>query len=155
MTMYEGHGGMLARELMHEGCRYVRYDATCREAARIMCDEAVGALPICGPDGKMMGMLTDRDIVVRCIAMDMDVDTCTAGDMATGHVIWAYEDDPVDHVLQLMEEHLVRRVPIVDKDKLLVGMVSQGDFATRLGRDEVSELLEIVSDAPPRQSAAF
>lgn len=155
MPMYEGHGGMLASEIMHEGCRYVRHDATCRDAARIMNEEAVGALPICGPEGKMIGMITDRDIVVRCLALDLDPDECTAGDMATGHLIWAYEDEPVDHILQMMEQHLIRRVPIVDRDKLLVGMVSQGDFATRLGRDEVGELLEVVSEAPARQSAAY
>ena len=155
MTKHQTHGEMRARELMHEGCRYIRHSASCREAARIMNEEAVGALPICGPAGKMIGMITDRDIVVRCLAMDLDVDTCTAGEMATGRVVWAYEDDSVDHVLRLMEEHLVRRVPIVDADKLLVGMVSQGDFATRLGHEEVGELLEVVSDASPRQSAAF
>jgi CBS domain-containing protein len=145
---------MLARELMHEGCRCIDVDTTCREAARIMNDEAIGALPICSGD-RLVGMLTDRDIVVRCLGLDMDPDTCTAGELATGRVIWAYEDTPVDDVLVQMEEHLIRRIPIMNRDKQLVGMISQGDFATRLGHEEVGELLEVVSDAPPRQSAAF
>jgi CBS domain-containing protein len=115
----------LARELMHEGCTCVPHDASCLEAARQMRDEAVGALPICGPDDKLIGTLTDRDIVVNCLAADLDPSVCTAGELASGRLIWTFDDAPVSEVLALMEEHLIRRVPVIDRNMRLVGMVAQ------------------------------
>jgi CBS domain-containing protein len=145
----------LARELMHEGCTCVPHDASCLEAARQMRDEAVGALPICGPDDKLIGMLTDRDIVVNCLAADLDPSVCTAGELASGRLIWTFDDAPVSEVLALMEEHLIRRVPVIDRNMRLVGMVAQADIATHLDLDATGELVEVISSAEPRQSVAF
>ena len=144
-----------ARDIMHAGCSCIPYDSTILEAARVMTDEAVGALPICGPDDTLVGMLTDRDIVVRCLAADLDPATCTAGELASGRVIWTFDDRPVSEVLSQMEEHLVRRIPVVDANKRLVGMIAQADIAVHLGRDHAGELVEMVSSAPPRQAPAF
>lgn len=145
----------LVRDVMHAGCTCVKHDATCLDAARTMAEEAVGALPICGPDDKLIGMLTDRDIVVHCIAADLDPATCTAGELASGRLIWARDDQSVQEVLELMEEHLIRRVPVIDSDKQLVGMVAQADIACHLGRVQTGELVEVISSAEPRQSVAF
>ncbi len=145
----------LVRDLMHEGCRCIRHDETCIDAARVMRDEAVGALPICGPDEKLVGMLTDRDIVVNCLAVDMDPATCTAGELASGRVIWVHDDTSARDALAAMEEHHVRRLPVIDHDMKLVGMLAQADIATHLGREDTGELLEAISAASPRQSAAY
>ncbi|MCB0878153.1 MAG: CBS domain-containing protein [Thermoleophilia bacterium] len=145
----------LVRELMHEGCRCIPHDSTCLHAARLMRDEAVGALPICGPDDRLIGMLTDRDIVVNCLAADMNPSICTAGEMASGRVIWVHDDVPVGDALASMEEHLIRRLPVIDRDMKLVGIVSQADIARHLGEHDVAELVEVISKADPRQSVAF
>jgi CBS domain-containing protein len=143
------------RELMHEGCTCVKHDQTCLDAARMMRDEAVGALPICGPDDKLVGMVTDRDIVVNCLAVGEDPATCQVGSHASGRVIWIHDDAPVQDALASMEEHLVRRLPVIDRDMRLVGIVAQADIARHLGRGDTGELLEVISSAEPRQSVAF
>lgn len=143
------------RDVMHEGCECIAHDATLLDAARKMRDEAVGALPICGPDDRLIGMLTDRDIVVNCLAVDMDPATCTAGELASGRVIWVRDDAPVTAALQAMEEHLIRRLPVIDDGLQLVGMVAQADIATHLGAKDTAELVETISAAEPRQSVAY
>lgn len=143
------------RDVMHEGCECIAHDATLLDAARKMRDEGVGALPICGPDDKLVGMLTDRDIVVSCLAMDLDPATLTAGELASGRVIWIRDDAPAIDALHSMEEHLIRRLPVIDADMELVGMVAQADIATHLDRAETGELVEAISSAEPRQSVAY
>jgi CBS domain-containing protein len=143
------------RELMHEGCTCIPHDASCADAARRMREEAVGALPICGPDDRLVGMLTDRDIVVGCIAMDRDPAECMAGELASGRVIWTFDDALVGEALASMEEHLVRRLPVIDRSMRLVGMLSQADVARHLDRAATGELLEVISAAEPRRSAAY
>ena len=145
----------LVRDVMHEGCSCVRHDATILQAAKQMSEEGVGALPICGPDDRLIGMLTDRDIVVHCLAADRDPATCTAGELASGRVIWVHDDAPVVEALDEMEQHLVRRVPVIDGQMRLCGIVAQADVATNLSSAETAELVELISQAEPRQSVAF
>jgi CBS domain-containing protein len=145
----------VAADVMHRGCDCVSHESTVLEAARMMSEDGVGALPICGPADRLIGMLTDRDIVVRCLAAGFDPSECTTGTLASGRVIWCYDDMPVSNVLTLMEEHLVRRVPVVDREKRLVGIIAQADIARVLGQSAAGELVEVVSTAPPRQAAAF
>ena len=145
----------LVRDVMHEGCTCVRHDATILQAAKQMSEEGVGALPICGPDERLIGMLTDRDIVVHCLAADRDPATCTAGELASGRVIWVRDDAPVVEALDEMEQHLVRRVPVIDGQMRLCGIVAQADVATNLSSAETAELVELISQAKPRQSVAF
>jgi CBS domain-containing protein len=145
----------LVRDVMHEGCECIPHDSTCIDAARRMREEGIGALPICGPDDRLIGMLTDRDIVVNCLAADRDPAECTAGELAGGRVIWTFSDVPVREALASMEEHLVRRLPVIDRDMQLVGIVAQADIATHLGHDAAGELVEVISAAEPRQSVAF
>lgn len=145
----------LVRDVMHEGCTCVKHDASCVDAAKQMAEECVGALPICGPDEKLIGMLTDRDIVVHCLAADLDPATCTAGDLASGRLIWVRDDAPITEALQSMEEHLIRRIPVIDSDMRLCGIIAQADIAMHMGEHETAELVEVISKAEPRQSVAF
>jgi CBS domain-containing protein len=145
----------LVREVMHEGCTCIQHDASCIDAAKRMSEEAVGALPICGPEDKLVGMLTDRDIVVHCLAADRDPATCMAGELASGRLVWTFDDVPVREALESMEEHLIRRLPVIDRDMQLVGIVAQADIATHLDRSDTGELVEAISTAEPRQSVAF
>ncbi len=145
----------LVRDVMHKGCSCVKHDATLVHAAKQMSEECVGALPICGPDDKLIGMLTDRDIVVHCLAADKDPNVLTAGELASGRVIWVRDDAPVQEALDEMETHLIRRIPVIDSNQELCGIVAQADIAMHLDRDKTAELVEVISSAEPRQSLAF
>ncbi len=145
----------LVRDVMHEGCTCVQHDATIIDAAKQMSEECVGALPICGPDDKLIGMLTDRDIVVHCLAADKDPTSCTVGELASGRLIWVHDDQPVQEALDEMETHLIRRIPVIDRDMKLCGIIAQADIAMRLDGAQTAELVEVISAAEPRQSVAF
>lgn len=151
----ESSSDTLVRDVMHEGCTCVKHDVNMVDAAKQMSEECVGALPICGPDDKLIGMLTDRDIVVHCLAADRDPKECTAGELASGRVIWVRDDAPIGEALQSMEEHLIRRIPVIDADRRLCGIIAQADIAMHLGSKETAELVEKISEAEPRQSVAF
>lgn len=136
------------REIMTGGVDCVQSNETILAAAVKMRDLGVGALPICGEDDKLAGMLTDRDIVVRCIAEGGDPTNATAGDFAEGRPITIGADDSVEEALRIMSENALRRLPVIDGTEL-VGIVSQADVAKNLPEDAVGDLLEAISSAPP------
>jgi CBS domain-containing protein len=137
-----------AREIMRPGAECIDENETLDMAARKMRDLHVGSLPICGTDDQPRGIITDRDIVVRCIAEDGDPRTVTAGRIARGTPVSVDADSDVSEVLRLMEQHAIRRLPVLD-DQRLVGMISEADLATHLGADEVAEFAATVYSAPP------
>lgn len=99
-----------------------------QKAAALMRDGDFGVLPV-GENDRLVGILTDRDIAVRCCAEGQDPKTATAGDVMTDEVRWAYEDTSVEDGAKLMQKHQIRRLPVVNADKRLVGIVALGDFA--------------------------
>jgi CBS domain-containing protein len=135
-----------AREIMTGGVDCVDAGETLVQAAQKMRDLGVGALPICGEDQRLKGMLTDRDIVVACIAEGGDPSTTKAGDLADGKPVTIGADDSVEDTLRTMTEHAVRRLPVIDGHEL-VGIVSQADVARNLPEDRVGELVEAISGA--------
>jgi CBS domain-containing protein len=136
-----------ARDIMTGGVQCVDVGETLVQAAQKMRDLGVGALPICGEDHRLKGMLTDRDIVVNCIADGIDPSTKTAGDLAHGKPVTIGADDSIEEALHTMTEHAVRRLPVIDGYDL-VGIVSQADIAKNLPEDRVGELVEAISGAP-------
>ncbi|WP_031071705.1 CBS domain-containing protein [Streptomyces sp. NRRL WC-3742] len=116
-----------ARDIMHTGAQCIGAHQTLDEAAKMMRDMNVGALPICGDDQKLHGIITDRDIVVRCLAEGKDPAAMTAIELA-GHLHCVRVDDTVDAVLKKMEQHQIRRIPVIDGDRL-AGMISEADLA--------------------------
>jgi CBS domain-containing protein len=145
--------GLTASDLMHEGCVCAKANQTIADAARTMAIECIGAMPICGENDKLVGMLTDRDIVVKCVGAGLDPNQCTVGDLADGIVVWVKADAPVNAVLATMEEHQVRRLPVINDKGRLCGIVSQGDVARHLGQEAAGELLGAVSQGAPMQHA--
>ncbi|MEU8510516.1 CBS domain-containing protein [Kitasatospora sp. NPDC048722] len=135
-----------AREIMHTGAQCIGAHQTLAEAAKMMRDKNVGALPICGDDQKLKGIITDRDIVVRCLAEGKDPATMTAMDLA-GHLHCVRADDDMDAVLRKMEQHQIRRIPVIDGERL-VGMISEADLAMgrrdghRLTDQQILEFME-------------
>jgi CBS domain-containing protein len=137
-----------ARDVMGGGAECVGERDTIAEAARKLAQFDVGAMPICGEDDRLKGMLTDRDIVVKVIAAGKDPSSVTAGDLADQpEVVTIGADDSVDEALRTMTEHKVRRLPVIDGHRL-IGVVSQADLAKEIDKDKVGELVEAISAAP-------
>jgi CBS domain-containing protein len=133
-----------ARDIMTGGVECIGENETLADAARKMRDLDVGSLPICGEDNRLKGMLTDRDIVVRCLAEGGDPASTRAGDLAQGEPVTIGADDPVEEILRTMTQYKVRRLPVIDGHDL-VGIVSQGDVAKNLPEDRVGDLVEAIS----------
>lgn len=108
-----------------------------------MADLDVGALPICG-DERLKGMLTDRDIVVKCVARGGDPRQVTAGSLAEGKPVTIGADDDIRDALTTMQSHRVRRLPVIDGHDL-VGIISQADIALSLSATETGETVEAIS----------
>src|SRR3712207_2381503 len=134
-----------AREIMTPGAECVGENQTLEEAARKMRDLDVGALPICGEDNRLKGVLTDRDIVVKCIADGEDPSAVTAGRFGQGKPVTIGADDSVEEALRTMSEHQVRRLPVIDGHEL-VGMLAQADVARHLGASDTGNVVQDVSD---------
>jgi CBS domain-containing protein len=117
------------------------------DVAKKMRDLDVGALPICGDDDRLKGMITDRDIVVKCVADGADPSTVQADSFAEGKPVTIGADDSVEEALRTMTEHGVRRLPVIDGHDL-VGMLSQADIAKNLPDDQIAQLVEAISKAP-------
>ncbi|WP_314614956.1 CBS domain-containing protein [Streptomyces stackebrandtii] len=130
-----------AREIMHAGASCVQENENLMDAARRMSELDVGALPICGPDDRLHGIITDRDIVVKCLAKGKDPHRMTAGDLAQGKPVTVDAGADSEVVLRTMQQHRVRRVPVID-DHRLVGMISEADLARHLPEERVGHFVE-------------
>ncbi|NBD22109.1 CBS domain-containing protein [Aquabacterium fontiphilum] len=140
-------------EAMTRGVRTIGPSDTLIEAAKAMTDLDVGALPVCDGE-RLLGMVTDRDIVIRGVAQGCANDQACVSDVMTEDVLWCYEDQDVESVLDKMRGQQVRRVPVVDQDKRLVGMLSLGDVAVKAQDADMNDTLEGISEpAEPMRSA--
>ncbi|MFI6596976.1 CBS domain-containing protein [Nonomuraea sp. NPDC050536] len=128
--MTEGHPHERARDLMSAGAECIAAHETLDRAAQMMRDLAVGALPICGPDDRLTGIITDRDIVIKCVAAGHDPSRITAAELATG-LVWIPADATVEEALARMVEHQIRRLPVIDNHRI-IGMISEADLAKHL-----------------------
>ena len=115
------------KELMSRNVQVISPDETIREAAQHMLKGNFGMMPV-GENDRMIGSISDRDITIRAVADGKGADT-KVRDVMTPGIYWAYEDDSVAKVAELMSKHQIRRMPIVNADKRLVGIVALGDFA--------------------------
>lgn len=118
---------------------------TLEVAARHMRDADVGSLPVADGEGAVVGIITDRDIVVGALAEGKDPTAVTAGSLTDGTVVTVAPEDSVEEVLAAMKEHQIRRVPVVDGTEL-VGMLAQADIARSMPDSTVGEFLESVSE---------
>jgi len=139
---------MKISDIMTRNVRVVSPDKTIQEAARLMDEMNVGVLPVC--DGRRLrGMITDRDITVRATAAGLPPDTTRVRDVMSDNVWWCFDDDDVGHIVQLMSDHQIRRLPVVDHDKHLVGIVALGDLATDSEGDASRALRHISTPSEP------
>lgn len=133
---------MQIREVMTDQVNSVRVDTPISAIARSLRDEDIGSTPVVDRD-KLVGMVTDRDIVTRIIAADKDPKSCTARDAMSPKVLYCYDDQTVEEVLENMGDMQIRRLPVVNRDKRLVGIVSLGDLSKAASQAAGNALREI------------
>ena len=137
---------MQVREAMTRGAECIRPGATLEEAARKMRDMDVGPLPVCGDNDRLVGMLTDRDIVVRAVAEGRDPRSTRVRDAMSEGINYVFEDDDVADAARTMKEKQIRRLVVLNRDKRMVGIVSLGDLAVETGDKQLAgQTLEKVS----------
>jgi CBS domain-containing protein len=124
------------KDLMSRDVKLVSPDTSIKEAAIMMRDGDFGMMPV-GEADRMIGTISDRDIAIRAVALDKGPETKVRDTMTTG-VAWAYETDSVEKAVKIMSEKQVRRLPIVDENKRLVGIVALGDLAVKESEKESS-----------------
>ena len=140
-----------ARDVMTPDAQWVGENETLLDAAKKLADRGFGAMPICGEDNRLKGVLTDRDIVVKCIAEGGDPAQATAGSFGQGKPVTIGADDSIEEALRTMEEHKVRRLPVIDGHDL-VGIIAVADIARELSDDDSKgDLIEAISEGPPQQ----
>lgn len=135
-----------ARDVMTPDADTVGEHESAAVAARYFERLEIGALPIRGDNDRLKGMLTDRDIVRKVVAQGRDPEQVEVGSLAEGVPVTIDADQPLERAAELMAEHKVRRLPVLD-NKLLVGMISQADLATHAPAERVGETVEAISEA--------
>ena len=128
-------------QVMHQGAVYIGGEATVAAAAKVMLDADVGSLPVRGEDGSLTAMVTDRDIVMRCVAQGRDPQECKVAEIVEEGVLFVDVSDPVGLALRIMAAGQVRRLPVFDGSKL-VGVVSQADVARSAAHDTTGALVD-------------
>lgn len=135
---------MKIKSAMHKDVDWVGPDTPITEIARMMRDHDIGAVPI-GENDRLIGMVTDRDLCCRGLANGSDVGKMTARDVMTSGIIYCREGSELEDALHLMEEKQVRRLPVINERKRMVGMLSLGDISHAASREMSGEVMQAVS----------
>ena len=141
------------KDVMTPQAEVISPDATSEEAASLMKTLDIGVLPVCDEEG-LVGILTDRDLVVRVLAATRDPKAVLVGEAMTPSVVYCFEDDEVEHAATVMAGQQIRRLPVLDRNRKLVGIVSVGDIAVHTQDHRLTgEVLENVSQpSMPKRS---
>ncbi len=133
------------KDIMTRGVHVILPDCNIQEAAQKMMNLDVGALPVCDGE-KLLGIVTDRDITLRAVALGSDLHNTNAREIMSSPIVYCFEDQDIEEVSRIMEVEQIRRLVVLNKEKKLVGIVSLGDVAVKTGRDDLAgEILEKVS----------
>ena len=136
---------MKVKDAMHKGVDWVSPDTPVTELAKLMRDHDVGAIPI-GENDRLVGMVTDRDIVCKGLAQDsFDARSATARDIMTAEIHCCREDDDLAKAVRHMEELMVRRLPVINKNKRMIGILSLGDVSHSAPAELLLECIKNVS----------
>lgn len=137
---------MIVRDIMSRDVEVVHPDSVIQEAADKMKTLNVGSLPVCD-NKRLVGVVTDRDIAIRAVASGLDPNSTKVCDTMTPELIYCFEDETVSEAAKLMERYQIRRLPILSRNKHLVGIVALGDLAVDVGNEKLSgTVLEEISE---------
>lgn len=135
---------MKVKKMMHKGVEWVSPDTLVTALAKKMQKNDIGAIPV-GENDRLIGMVTDRDVTVRGVAKGKDLSKLMARDLMTKDVIWCRDNDDIEEAARIMEKKQVRRLPVIDKNKRMVGMLSLGDISHAASRRIAAEVTKAVS----------
>jgi CBS domain-containing protein len=135
-------------DVMTERPRAVEPNTSVAEAARVMEVENVGSLPVVVEDGRVIGIVTDRDLAIRVLAKGLDPERTTVGQVASKELVAVRADQDLDEALAAMAQAQVRRLPVVDEADQLVGVVAQADLALTAKGKDTGQLVEEISKPP-------
>jgi CBS domain-containing protein len=135
---------MKVKDVMHRGVTWVEPTTPIREIARRMRDDDIGSVPI-GENDRLVGIVTDRDIICRGVANGADSNALTARDVMSKPIIYCRADDDLELAIRIMEKNKIRRLPVIDKNKRLVGILALGDISEIVGQDAAGEVMRSVS----------
>ena len=135
---------MKVRDIMTRDVRVASPSDNLKRAAQIMEEHDFGMLPV-GDEGRLVGMLSDRDITIRAVARGVSPDSGKVRDIMSAEVKYVYDDDTVEDAARSMSDLQVRRLPVLDRDKRLVGIVSLGDLATNGESEDAGDALSNIS----------
>jgi CBS domain-containing protein len=121
---------MLVRDAMTSHAEWIDPDTTLKDAAQRMRDQHIGCLPI-GKDDRLVGMLTDRDLVCRAVAQGLDPATTKVDEVMTKGITWCFDDETVDETVERMEQKQIHHVPVLNRQKRMTGILSLSDLALR------------------------
>jgi CBS domain-containing protein len=144
---------MQAKDLMTPVVTCLAPETRIQEVAQTMKSMDIGFVPVCEKD-RLVGTVTDRDIVLRAVAEGKDLQRCTARDLMTSKVLWCYDDQSAEEVARYMSHQEVRRVVVLDRSKRLVGVISIGDLAKRGDQNKAGQAIRDIAEAPPANAAA-
>lgn len=133
-----------AADIMHPRAVCVGQHESLATAAQRMRELGVGALPICGDDNRLHGMITDRDIVIKCVAAKQDPAAMTAGELAQGVTYHVDSSADIQQMLNTMERHQIRRLPVIDDDHRVIGIVSEADIARHLPEHAIAQFVKAI-----------
>ena len=139
---------MKVKDCMHRGVAWVAPETSIKQLAQMMRDEDIGSIPI-GNNDRLVGMVTDRDIVCRGVAAAGDCNDLTAGDVMSKPIVYCRADEDVEDALRIMERNKIRRLPVIDENKRLCGMLSLGDISEGAGRELTGEVMRAVASHHP------
>ncbi len=135
---------MKVKDVMHRGVEWVEPETPITEIARKMLDEDIGAVPV-GENDRLVGMVTDRDIVTRGLARVKNYLDLVAKDVMSKPIVYARADEDVEDALHIMVKNQIRRLPVIDENKRMTGMLTLGDISEKAGRDLAGEVMRSVS----------
>src|SRR5438876_11040170 len=141
---------MQVKDVMTEGVECIRPTESIAKAAERMRDLNVGALPVCGANDRLVGIITDRDITIRGTADGSQPEATTVDEVMTPHIVYCFEDQAIGEAARLMKEKQIRRLVVLNREKRLVGIVSLGDVAVDTHDEQlVGSTLEAISESAP------
>lgn len=135
---------MKIKSCMPKGAQWISPDTPVTAVAKMMVEQDIGAVPV-GENDRLIGMVTDRDIALRGVANGREVSRLTARDVMTDGIIWCRDSDDVNHAARIMESKKVRRLPVIDKNKRMVGILSLGDISRAASQRTAAEITRAVS----------
>lgn len=135
---------MKVKQMMHKGVEWVSPDMPLSAIAKKMQQFDIGAVPV-GENDRLIGMVTDRDIALRALANGKDISKLTARDVMSKGVTWCHASDDVNQAASVMESKQIRRLPVIDENKRMVGMLSLGDISHAASQRTAAELTKAVS----------